>query len=200
MPCKGKKLRLSCQFFFDHPELFLGCFRKFTLRFRGESYRLRNSKATELLACLACEKGGPISKSRLAELLWPGVGTAQALDSLYKVCRFIRRLNVQGIYIPLRTERGDVELDLKRIDCDLILFDRLAEHGGTPENWRRAVDLYTGPVLAEENYDWSLTHEAYYEMRLAELLERLIEHFRSEGKVAHARFYQVKLSACLGEG
>lgn len=203
MPRKDRMFWPSRNFFFSAaeftPALLLTCFRKFSLRFRGESYRLRNSKAAELLACLACEKGGPISKARLAERLWPGVASAQALDSLYKVCRFIRCLNFEGIGIPLRTELGEVALDLKQIACDLALFDRMTERGATPESWRRAVELYTGPVLAEETYGWSFIHEAYYEMRLAELLEKLIEHSRSEGKAAHVRFYQAKLSACLGE-
>lgn len=140
-----------------------------------------------------------MSKIRLAELLWPGVATAQALDSLYKVCRFIRGLARRDIHIPLISQRGELSLDMDRLECDLYSFERLAEAQDDPEGWARAAALYAGPVLAEDCFEWSPAFEAYYEMRHLELLERLADHYRRCGLKIRARYYTGKIALCLGE-
>lgn len=172
----------------QEPRLF--CFGSFRLFLGGELLQLKNGKAKELLALLACEGGGPVSKRRAASLLWGETGEEQALDSLSKVCGSLRRLSREhGDFLPLVSTYGELRLDKDRLWCDLAEFSRLAARDDT-ESLRQAAALHTGELLGAESYEWAEEYGGWTEIRFLELCESLAARFREQGKEKLARQYE----------
>ncbi len=170
------------------PELI--CFGSFRLRLGGKLLPLKSGKAKELLALLACEDGGPVSKRWAASLLWEEAGEEQAMDSLSKVCRTLRAFSKQhGDCLPLLFTYGELGLDMSRLRCDLSEFSRLAASDGT-ESLRRAAALHAGELLAAEAYEWAGEYGGRLEIRFLELCEALADRYREQGKEKLARQYE----------
>jgi two-component SAPR family response regulator len=87
-----------------------------------------------------------------------------------------------------------MRLDVTGIYCGIFEFDRLYECRNSPENGAKALELYRGPVLGDEFYDWISIWEAYYEMRYEELLYIMVNHCASVHRIAAERYYRKKLS------
>ncbi len=152
--------------------------------------RLKNGKARELLALLACEGGGPVSKRRAASFLWGEAGEEQAMESLSKVCGSLRRLSKEhGDFLPLVSTYGELQLDMDRLWCDLSEFSRLASHRDT-ESLRQAAALHTGELLASEAYEWTAEYAGWLEIRFLELCDSLAACYREQGKEKLARQYE----------
>lgn len=151
---------------------------------------LKNGKAKELLALLACENGRPVSKRRAASLLWGESGEEQALDSLSKVCKNLRRFSREhGDFLPLISTYGELQLDMDRLWCDLTEFSRLAARGDT-ESLRQAAVLHTGDLLESEAYEWTGEYAGWLEIRFLELCDSLALRYRERGKEKLARQYE----------
>ncbi|WP_296305659.1 hypothetical protein [uncultured Desulfovibrio sp.] len=168
----------------------LQCFGGFRLFRRGVPRRLSNRKAAELLAYLACCSGGPCGKPKLARLLWPNVFPEQARDSLYKICRYLRRQQAAGDVPLLRISRGEISLDLTDCVTDVALFDRCLAARDDPQRWREGVALYRGALLEDDGFAWAVPWEAYYENGLLELLHRLVADAERTQHVRQADYYR----------
>lgn len=140
-----------------------------------------------------CVCGRPVKKEKAAEVLWQDSSPENARDSLYKICHYIRRLQKQGIDIPLKDYRTELYLDLSEVDCDIREFKELYTYGTEPWHWEQAASLYTGPILFDNYYEWTGEEEAYYDVRYYELVERLATHYRQKGREDIAAFYDNKI-------
>jgi two-component SAPR family response regulator len=168
-------------------------FPRFSLCVDGEPVDLHGSKAEELIAFLACERGRRVSKRRAAEALWPDVCEHSALQSLYKVLQHLNKLSYHGQRIPLIVTRGAVGLDVHRMAIDSLDFRRLYD-SDDPKDWERAIDLYRGILLIDSGYDWASEYEADYDVRYYELLDRLAKHYAETGNQNLARYYRRRLT------
>lgn len=95
--------------------------------------------------------------------------------------------------LPLCIRRDEIFLDLADIFCDLWEFRNIYETETHSYGWERAVALYSAPLLFENCYEWAVLEEAYYDVRYAELLEKLAVCYRAEGRTKLAAFYEEKL-------
>lgn len=162
-------------------QLAIFCFGSLRIYFNRSLLVLSNRKSEELLALLACQKGTAISKVKLSQTLWPDADPKRALDSLYKAMRPLQKLNKEHSF-PLISSSGRLALDIGRFYCDLAEFDQLyLEH--TQQSFQRAVSLYKGPVLLNPPYDWTIDQDAYYDIRLLEMLEYLSEYYSTKDPI-----------------
>ncbi len=170
--------------------LMISCFGAFRLRYQKEFLTPRSGKARELLALLACEGGGPVTKRRAASLLWEEAGPEQAMDSLSKVCRSLMDFSRQHKNcIPLKITRRELALEPGGFWCDLTEFLELTAKGDR-ESLRRAAALYTGELFAADCFEWSEGPAARYEVSFMELCQELAERYRREGKEKLAKGYE----------
>jgi DNA-binding SARP family transcriptional activator len=137
-------------------------------------------KAKQVLEILLTARGRPVSKDRLADLLWgdrlPRDHTA-TLESYVSVLR--GRLEPRG---PARqsavvTESGAYSLDMAKVNVDLDDFDRLVAEaqGESPlaalARYRQAAALVRGGVLDDEPYaEWGQALRDYYRRQVCETL------------------------------
>ncbi len=107
-------------------------------------------KARALLAFLAAQGGQPVSRERLADLLWPYQGSEQARHSLRNCLLELRK--------ALRPEAAQhlvcdfAHCRLRDVAVDLDRFERL---GREPQRCelQAAADLYRGEFLADFHID-----------------------------------------------
>lgn len=151
-----------------------------------------------MIAFLACKKGDPVNKRGLAEILWPDADSAHAMDNLYKAYGYIKKLKNEGVIIPIQSSKNVFCLNLTEVSCDLVDFERMCSNESDYEDNSAAVELYQGPVLEDECYDWIATYEAYYELRYMELLDHLIAVCHGRGNMIRKKYYQNKLNSLVG--
>lgn len=164
-------------------------FREFNVMIDDEYYFIKNKKAKELLAYLISHNGTPFNKLTLAEILWPQTSQSQAMDNLYKVINFLKESP-----FTLISSRGKLQLDLSVIQCDTFLFEKYYHNRDDIECARKAIELYEGPFLFEEYYEWTATKEAFYEIQYFETLDNVIQYYENINDETTASYYRLKQS------
>ena len=117
-------------------------------------------KARALLAYLAAAGGEPVSREKLADLLWPYQGSEQARHSL-RNCLLELRKAMGDAAGHLAAEFSHCKIDNVAVDLDR--FERLSRSSQTIE-LQAAADLYRGELLA----DFHITSEPFQEWLAAE--------------------------------
>lgn len=176
------------------PSVYVTMFGQFNIRIQNEYITISNKKAKELLAYLIVHNGMPLHKLTLAEFLWPQTAAPKAMDNLYKTIRYLKNNTSLNTYFPLLISRGEIQLDISKIACDFLLFEQYCTKPNDIIQLRKAVDLYQGPLLFEEYYEWTAEKEAYFEIRYTEIIEYLAEYFSEKGDHSRSYYYRQKLN------
>jgi len=190
----------------NKPNIAIHCFRHFSIFADGKELNVgwRTKKAEELIAYLLCEKGRYISKTKIAEDLWPELNGEKSMSNLYLTCYYIKKQeNQTGIKIPIELERGKMRIQTDELECDIIRFDRLVQAIPNADEWKRiklieeAVELYQGTLLEDSYYPWAVEHQQKCEMDLFKLLMILREHYQLIDTEI-MKYYEKKLNLICG--
>lgn len=146
-----------------------------------------SSKKEELLALLACEGGGPLTKRYVAEMLWADSPPLQALNNLYKLSVRIQAMKEK---IPLRLDKNHISLNMDHIHCELEEFEILYKNRHEIQTCRQAIELYRGLLFYQNCYEWAGQWEAYYDLRYMELLECMALHYEKSGDKKTSEIYR----------
>jgi DNA-binding SARP family transcriptional activator len=107
-------------------------------------------KARALVAYLAAHGGQPVSRERLADLLWPHQPSEQARHSLRNCLLQLRKALGASAALHLVTDSADCRL--QNVSVDLDRFERLSRSSHRC-NLQAAADAYRGEFLAEFDLD-----------------------------------------------
>lgn len=180
----------------EHPpnqgKFWIQCFGSMSVSRTGQKIIFQNKKAKELIAYLICNGGGPIKNTILAEILWPDASPTNAMDSLYKVSRYLRNLRIEEESFPIVMTHGEIYVDYTMLSCDLNEFENLYQQKEQTEAWSEAIELYHGTVFYDEYYDWIAPYEAYYDIRFLEMTDYLITYYEKAGNREMADYYRSK--------
>ncbi len=146
----------------------------------GTPIAISAKKNRALLALLALEQSGSLSRERIAALLWSDRGQEQARRSLRQALTVLRQ--ELGRFEPSLLVGNDerVGLDLTRLRVDAREVADACE-GTDMAALRHAAGLYTGPLLADatvedpEFDDWLRTERQHYLDHAIALLDRLYQ-------------------------
>lgn len=150
----------------------------------------QSKKARDLLKILAANRGRPVPRAQLVELLWPddlSDRTANRLSVLLSTLRTV--LSVPGLSDePLVADRDTVSLDLSLVDLDVAAFlttanaGLLAHRRGQASALAKLADadeLYLGEFLAEEPYEqWGIQAREEVQSRYTAVLRALAQLVR----------------------
>lgn len=145
-------------------------------------------KTRALLAVLAVDRGRPMARERVAELLWPNSGPKQIQGSLREALYSLRR-PLRGHEVVVSHDGAlalgeDVATDVEEFQRQALAEDLASLH--------RAVRAYRGPLLAgfphvEEDFaDWLTTSRADLERKALAVLERVGDLCTAGGDAAGA--------------
>lgn len=138
-------------------------------------------KPRQILEILAANPGAPVTKDRLADLLWDGAPPKSYVGTLESyVCVLRRRLGLgPGRTSPLATTYNGYLLDPVSISVDLAEFRRLLARAATakPAQGLRlaqeAVGLVRGELLASEAYaSWACSERETFRREVVEACSR----------------------------
>ncbi len=148
----------------------------------GPAVTLESARAVSLLAYLLVHRGEPHPRQRLAFLLWPESGEAQARTNLRKVLHALRHALPDAerhLDVTPRSLRWREDAPYR---LDVADFERaLAE-----DRLEDAVELYTGDLLEGSYDEWVLEERERLRDRFADALERLLVEHEQRGVVAAA--------------
>jgi DNA-binding SARP family transcriptional activator/predicted negative regulator of RcsB-dependent stress response len=153
------------------------------ISFEGLPLALPTRKARALLAVLAYRVGEPISRERIAHMLWGLSGEDQARASLRQTLSSVRK--ALGPDAGMLVSEGDVLfLDANRVDVDLSRLRELTA-SGDPDEMDRAIDLTRGDLLEgldlrEEGYEaWIEAERPRARELLTRVMRRCLERLAS---------------------
>jgi len=118
-------------------------------------------KARALLAFLSAQAGQPITRERLADLLWPYQGSEQARHSLRNCLLELRKALGRGTDAHLVTDFANCRIQDAIVDLDQ--FERLSRSQQRCD-LQAAADLYRSELLA----DFEINSEPFQEWLTAE--------------------------------
>lgn len=163
-------------------------------------------KPRQILAILALSTG-PVSKDRLAGLLWEDHPPRSYLSTLESYVCVLRRslARVTGDRAAIRTVMHGYVLDPEVVDVDVRRFRTLtqAADDATPEDalvlLRRATSLVRGELLASEAYaGWAADARDDFRLELAGVATRAAEHALAFGRPSEA-VQQARLAVAQDE-
>ena len=164
------------------PPLHLELFGEVKL-WRDRSHEVALPRKTQLLlAYLASNAGGDLTRDKLAGLLWAERADSRARQNL-RQCLFTLSKAIGEDGPPLiHADRHHVALNQESVEVDVWHFERLLAHG-TPNAMQQATRLFTGDFLAglsigDEIVDaWCAAERVRLRDRCYEALATLASHF-----------------------
>jgi DNA-binding SARP family transcriptional activator/tetratricopeptide (TPR) repeat protein len=114
-------------------------------------------KPRQLFEILVTERGRPVGKERLADLLWADARPRNTAATIETAVSHLRR-HLQGATAAtvVVTEAGAYRIDPALVDLDLDRFDRLRRGPGRAE-LEAALALVSGELLADEPHaSWAI--------------------------------------------
>jgi len=118
-------------------------------------------KARALLAFLAAQLGEPVSRERLADLLWPYQGSEQARHSLRNCLLELRKALGRGTDTHLVADFANCRIQDTIVDLEDFARLSRSQHRGELQT---AAELYRGELLA----DFDINSEPFQEWLAAE--------------------------------
>lgn len=172
------KLTVNCGGFFRELAEWIGVewnvclFGVPRIRIAGENIPLpRTRKSFSLLALLIINAGTAVSRTLLAESLWPDTSADVGATNLRQALAILRR-TLEPVAPHIQSpNKTTLRLDPNGLSCDLWAFDDAIARG----DWEAAVRTYTGPLLADSAEDWLLLERQKREKACLASLHHLAE-------------------------
>jgi len=150
--------------------------------------RMRSRKEEWLLVLLALSPSRDVSRSWLAQTLWPFPDYAEehAGHYLRRSLMLLRRgLGSQAERLTSPTPRS-LRLDLTNCYCDVLEFDAAIARGDR-ESLEEAIGLYRGPLLEDCTEHWAMPMRVSREDSYFAAVESLANTALVRGDAAYAR-------------
>jgi DNA-binding SARP family transcriptional activator/predicted ATPase len=158
---------------------------RFGLRLNGQeiwSHAFRLRKARDVIKLLALAPNHQLHKEQVMEMLWPEADPDHTANNLHQALYTARQalrctqeragpfLVLEGDVLWLSAEATPVWVDVKAFEQAV----KVAHQQGTVQSYERAISLYSGDLLPEDNYEaWAQNHRSRLRKAYLELLYRL---------------------------
>lgn len=180
--------------------LELRCFGSMEVRLDGQSLDLSSIKprVRSLLRLLALQAGRPVHRDRIVDCLWPNEGDPRVgTRNLQVAISSLRQLLEPGVARgaaavvvregdTYRLALGPDATDLSRFDAHLAAGRRArseGDHEAAEQHLGRALDLYTGELLADEGAaEWVLAERERYRVQAGDASQARAEILLAAGQ------------------
>lgn len=178
------------------PLLEINCFGYFSVKASGKecAYLQKQRKSAELLAYLFINHDHFLTKTSIADALWPALEPARAMDNFYKAHKKLNTLLPDLPPLQLDNFRTRLRLKVPLVQNDLFDFEHLSLARNNIPAYEQAISLYRAPLLYRECYPWSAVTEAYYDMRYQSLLEEVAMYCKTHHQNKKSGYYRQKMT------
>lgn len=169
------------------PDLSVSLLGSMEVRLAGVPVVGFRVKAKWMLAYLVLQRGKQVDYEALGRLLWPEASDRTQVIGSVRQC--VSNLNtLLGAERFTKSSRSTIGLDPAQVNVDLFAFETAARTA-SPEDWRRAVELYTGDLLADCTEAWIQAERETCRHAYQRLLEALTEQAQKTGDFGAAERY-----------
>jgi predicted ATPase/DNA-binding SARP family transcriptional activator len=182
-------------------ELAIHLLGAFNILYKGQALpALQADRPQSLLAYLLLHRQAPQSRRRLAFLLWPDSGEAQALNNLRNLLHTLRRalpdadryLAIDKMTLQWRPELP-ICLDVAQFEAALADAQQASDPNTALGRLQQAVALYQGQLLPANYDDWLIPVREELDGRYQAALRELIDLLAREGAYPAAAAYAQRL-------
>ncbi|WP_186841895.1 BTAD domain-containing putative transcriptional regulator [Acetobacterium fimetarium] len=171
------------------PELYVYLFGKYRVLtgLKEKPIKWRTTKTEELFAFLLQNENQFISKDELLEALWPDVELEKATRYLHTTIYNLKNnLKTANITFNLEVVNGLYCYEKHHFYSDLGEFKNMINDAVNPyneidaasaRNIERAILLYEGDLLAENDYPWATSQSTFYRHRFEKYVFALARHY-----------------------
>lgn len=159
-----------------------GCFEVYSSS-SGQPIKWRTSKSKELMAYFFQNRGMPISKWKLCEVLWPE-GNQDKIDinlhtTIYKMKKTLRNSNID---VDIKFINKTYIMNIKDIYSDVGEFESLTNDkidikDDNVEQYERAFSIYTNNYLEENDYLWAIELQETYLQKFIKISKNLSDFY-----------------------
>lgn len=174
----------------------IGCFKHLNYielhrngRFKQSNLNWRTRYAKEIFAYLITNHKVNVKKDELIQMLWPEFPTKEAYRNLYMHIHLIRQvLQEAGIPILINNHNDSYSLYMNGVETDYEFFLSQIERYKYVDlsKLERAMNLYRGHFLQDENYEWIAYKREKYRLIWLETMEYIIETQKEENMINRA--------------
>ena len=152
----------------------------------------RTDKSSELLALLIGQRGKPISRDAICELLWPDMSGERAVRNFHTTAYNIRHTFAEAAAGDVLLRSHDsYRINLGCVRSDLEIFCAAMETGEDGASRIRkmeaALAVYTGPYMADKDYPWLTEHQAFCEQLFEKLCLDLSREYEDRHELSKAK-------------
>lgn len=156
----------------------------------------RTKYAKEIFAYLITQHKTNVRKDLLVEMFWPKASIKEAYRNLYTNIHFIRQtIQEAGMPILINNHNESYSLYLNDVDTDFeFLVDQINQYKHIDlSKLERAISLYKGHFLQDENYAWAEFKREKYRLIWLETMEYIIETQKNENNINRAIINALKV-------
>lgn len=149
----------------------------------NQPLKWRTSKSKELLAYFFQNRGIPINKWKLCEVLWPE-GDQNKIDinlhtTIYKMKKTLRSSNID---IDIKFINKAYVMNMNGIYSDVEEFEALIDENfivkdDNVDKYKKAFSIYRNNYLEENDYIWSLDLKEVYLQKFIKLSQALVDFY-----------------------
>jgi len=177
--CKGLSARSEVK-----PQVKIQCFGEFEVYSSSNNQPLkwRTSKSKELMAYFFQNRGIPISKWKICDVLWPE-GNQDKIDinlhtTIYKMKKTLRDFNVD---VDIKFINKSYIMNINNVYSDVDEFESLIDNkmdikNSNIENYEKAFSMYNN-YLEENDYYWSLEIKEDYLQKFIKISRGLADFY-----------------------
>lgn len=177
--CKGASVTQQIK-----PQIKIQCFGEFEVYSSSNNQPLkwRTSKSKELMAYFFQNRGIPISKWKICDVLWPE-GNQDKIDinlhtTIYKMKKTLRDFNVD---VDIKFINKSYIMNINNVYSDVDEFESLIDNkmdikNSNIENYEKAFSMYNN-YLEENDYYWSLEIKEDYLQKFIKISRGLADFY-----------------------
>ena len=153
----------------------------------GEAVKWRTSKTEELFAFMLQNLNSKAAKWKIAQNLWPECESEKQLNTnlyttVYKVKKTLLSANIKFDFTYIN---GSYKMELPDTYIDAAEFEALTDgeialSEGSIEKYRKALSLYKGNYLEENEYLWSVSKAEEYATRYRRLVSEFVKYYSAK--------------------
>ena len=153
----------------------------------GEAVKWRTAKSEELFALLLQNLNTNLAKWKIMQVLWPECETEGQINTnlyttVYKVKKTLLSANIK---FELGFTNGSYKMELPDVYTDAFAFEKITDAktaltAASIDKYKKAISLYKGNYLEDNEYPWSQNKAEEYANRYSSLVFDLAGYYTAE--------------------
>ncbi|ABR31647.1 histidine kinase [Thermosipho melanesiensis] len=152
--------------------MYIKMFGEYGIYLKNEKILLNSKKAEYILYYLILNNKRKVFVNEILDIFFEGYEESYSRKNLNTLLYMIRKgLNITKE--ELKIEKNQIFLDTKKLKCDYLQFQKLAEKKPSEKVLNEITKIYTGELLRDLDFDWIIPFRELCEMQVLLITQQL---------------------------